>query len=253
MKEVNKEQEKRFFDATFESGSRKSVSKFYAITKSSREYYENFLLHNCQGKNVLEYGCGPGSYAFLLSKKGANVIGIDISNVAIKLANERAKKEGLKNISFEVMDAEAMQFEDNSFDIICGTGILHHLNLNRSLRELARVLRPDGKAIFIEPLGHNPLINLFRKLTPKLRTKDEHPLKVKDLSFLENFFHEVHLEFFHLFSLLAVPFRNNRVFPFVLKLLDNFDKNLFKLMPLSRPIAWTVVIILEKPKIAEKK
>jgi ubiquinone/menaquinone biosynthesis C-methylase UbiE len=251
MKEVNKEHQKQFFDFTFEFEARKSVSKFYAVVKSSTEYYEKFLLSNCHSKKVLEYGCGTGSYAFLLTKCGANVVGIDISEVAIKLSKERAKKEGLKDILFLAMDAEAMQFEDSSFDIICGTGILHHLNIDRALRELARVLKPEGKAIFIEPMGYNPLINLFRKFTPHLRTRDEHPLTVKDLSFMEKFFHKVQCEFFHLFSLLAVPFRNSRIFPSLLKVLDNFDNNLFRWIPLVRLFAWAVVIILEKPKKAD--
>jgi ubiquinone/menaquinone biosynthesis C-methylase UbiE len=64
------------------------------------------------------------------------------------------------------MNAEATTFPDNSFDLICGSSILHHLNLDKACAEIRRILRPDGGAVFIEPLGHNPLINMFRKLTP---------------------------------------------------------------------------------------
>lgn len=249
MKEINKESEKQFFNRTFEFGARKPVSKFYAVVKTSREYYEKFLFSNCYNKKVLEYGCGTSSYAFPLTKHGGDVVGIDISDVAIKLAKERAKKEGL-DILFLVMDANAMQFEDNSFDLVCGTGILHHLQLHKALIEVTRVLKLEGRAIFIEPLGHNPAINLFRKLTPRFRTRDEHPLTVKDLEFMKELFYEVNCHFFHLFSLLAVPFRNSKRFSSLVKALDNFDRKLFEWLPILRPLAWQVVIILKKPKKA---
>lgn len=250
MKEVSKENEKELFDWTFEFGARKPVSKFYTVVQSSRKCYENFLLADCCNKNVLEYGCGTGSYAFFLVKHGAKVIGIDISEVGLDLAKARARDEGIEDIVFLVMDAEKMQFEDNSFDLVCGTGILHHLHLSKALSELARVLKPEGKAIFIEPMGHNPAINLFRKSTPHFRTRDEHPLTVKDLEFMREFFHRVSCNFFHLFSLFAVPFRDSRAFSLLLKTLDNIDRKLFEWAPLLRLLAWQVVIILEKPKKA---
>lgn len=179
MKKTDKEHQKDFFDQHYGLDRRRSVSKFYVITSSSRGYYEKLLLSAVlkltNDINVLEYGCGKGSYAFFLAKYGVRVVGIDISEVGIRLAQERADCEGLKNVKFLVMDAEEMEFENNSFDLVCGTGILHHLDLNKALKELVRVLKPEGKAIFVEPLGHNPIINLYRKLTPSLRTKDEHP------------------------------------------------------------------------------
>jgi len=51
------------------------------------------------------------------------------------------------------MNAEELKFADDYFDIVCGGAILHHLDLNKALSEIARVLKPDGKAIFVEPLG----------------------------------------------------------------------------------------------------
>ncbi len=253
MKEIVKEEQKEFFDKAYESGVRKTVSKFYTVVKSSRDYYQKLLLSSCRDKSVLEYGCGTGSYAFSLAKHGAKVIGIDISETAIRLARERANQMGLRNVQFLVMDAEAMEFENNSFDMVCGTGILHHLHLHKALRELVRVLNPAGKAIFIEPMGHNPLINLYRKLTPQFRVKDEHPLTVKDLSLMKEFFHRVNWEFFHLFSLLAVPFRNTKMFPSLLKILDNFDRKLFRWLPYMGLLAWQAVIILEKPNKEHSK
>lgn len=229
MRKVNKEYEKLFWTHGFKD--RRLVNGFYKISQGSYQYYENFLLSNCLNKKVLEYGCGTGSYAFFLAKHGAKVTGIDMCAEAINLARKEALNKGLSNIKFLVMDAEAMQFANSSFDLICGTGILHHLRLQDALPELVRVLKFDGKAIFFEPMGHNLVINLFRKLTPHLRTKDEHPLTFKDLKFMEQYFNQVTCNFFHLFSLLAIPFCNTKLLTKLVRILDNFDKTFFESFP----------------------
>lgn len=248
MNESRKVHEKQFFDKTFETEGRKPVQKFYRVIQSSRKYYENYLFTHSKNKDVIEYGCGKGTYAFLLAKHGARVTGIDISEVAIKMANAQAEEQGVKNIEFLEQDAEAMEFDDNSIDLIFGTSILHHLHLNKAMNEISRVVKPEGKAVFIEPLGHNPLINLYRKLTPQYRTEDEHPLTMKDLKFIKGFFNLTYFRFFHLFSLLAVPFRNTKIFSSLLKIFDNLDAKLFKWLPFLRPMAWQVVIVVENPK-----
>lgn len=247
MKEQRKTHEKQFFDKTFETEGRKRVQKFYGIVRSSRSFYENYLISNSQGKDVIEYGCGKGTYAFILAKYAARVVGIDISEVAIKMAQQQAKQDGLKNIEFLEQDAEKMNFEDNSFDLIFGTSILHHLSLVDAMTEISRVLKPGGKSVFIEPLGHNPVINLFRKLTPHYRTEDEHPLTMRDLKLIKKFFNQTECRYFHFVSLAAIPFRNMKIFSFMLKALDHIDNVLFKIFPCLKPMAWQVVIILEQP------
>lgn len=138
----------------------------------------NFLKTNAEGKSVLEYGCGTGSLINLsLGARAKKTTGIDISEVVIGQAKQKYEKEvATGKVSFQVMDAEALEFSDSTFDLICGKSILHHLDLQKCYTEISRVLKSEGKAIFLEPLGHNPIINLYRKVTPKLRTVDEHPL-----------------------------------------------------------------------------
>src|SRR3546814_11483257 len=79
--------------------------------------------------------------------------GIDISDVAIEKGRERARQKGFTNVRLEAMNAEAMTFPDDSFDLVFGSGIIHHLDIDRAFGEIARVLRPGGRAVFIEPLG----------------------------------------------------------------------------------------------------
>ena len=148
------------------------------------------------------------------------------------------------------MNAEDLKFDDDYFDIVCGGAILHHLDLNKALSEITRVLKPDGKAIFVEPLGHNPLINLYRRFTPSLRTKDEHPLLMRDLKLMRDYFHQVDVRYFHLLSLLAVPFHKLSTFHSLLKITETIDKVVLQIPFLKRQ-AWQAVIMLYKPRKME--
>ena len=63
----------------------------------------------------------------------------------------------------------------------------------------------------MEPLAHNPFINLFRKMTPSLRTDDEHPLRMRDLKLFEEYFSKVDVQYFHLAALCLVPLKDSAI------------------------------------------
>ena len=240
------QKEKEFHNKTFSDKTRRKVGKFYSIARLSNDFYKELLFSNCSGKKILEIGCGPGNYSFQLAKLGALVTGIDISEVAIEQAKERFQNQVETNYYFTVMNAEFLDFEDKSFDTICGISILHHLVLHQVYSEIARTLKPGGEAIFIEPMGHNPLINLFRKLTPSFRTDDEHPLLLDDINQAKNHFSYLDQRFFHLFTFFVVPFRNFRIFPIFLKFTAKLDQILFKLLPFTQKYSWIVVSVFTK-------
>jgi SAM-dependent methyltransferase len=256
--DARKAREMEFHNRRFAEGTRGSekaagsddVGRFYSVVVQSRAFYFDLLKRDCVGRKVLEYGCGTGSHAPYLAKRGARVTGIDISNVAIEKAIQQAQAEGIQGLDYCQMDGEALTFDDNYFDLICGTAILHHLDLRRAYGELARTLKADGRAVFLEPLGHNPLINLYRKYTPGLRTPDEHPLLVTDFSLAARYFQKIELFYFNLFTLLAVPFRNSRLFPRLLRGLERVDSGLFRAFPGTGKYAWTVILRLSRPEKA---
>lgn len=235
--------EQRFHDERFaHDTARAPARKFYALDCGAKQSYRRALLQSCRGKRILEYGCGPGGNAIELAQAGAAVTAIDISPVAIESARSRAGALSTR-VSYEVMNAEAMSFPDGSFDVICGSGILHHLDLNRAFQEIRRTLRPEGFAIFLEPLAHNPLINLYRRLTPKMRSQDEHPLRMEDLQLARRYFATFHAEFYNLFTLLAgaapTAMRSSLLTP-----LAATDRLLFKTIPFARRYAWMTVLTL---------
>ena len=249
MSDARYAREQEFHDQT-DGGRWQAVEKYYAITESSHAEYHARIMSAAPGADVLEYGCGAGSSAFLLAERGARVTGIDISPERIRRATEEARARKLEDVSFRVMNAEQLEFEDNTFDLICGTSIVHHLDLHRSSAELARTLKPTGRAVFLEPLGHNPVINAYRRRTPDYRTEDEHPLLMSDLQFLARRFGVVDTRFFHLASLAAYPFRSRRGFGSFIGALDRVDSALFTLVPPLRRYAWIVVLSLADPRDA---
>src|SRR5438876_263090 len=112
-----KQREALFHDQVYTDHAREKLwSSYYTIVESSRRFYEEYLKARSQDADVLEYGSGLASKAFLLADHGAaSVTGIDISPVAVDAGNQRAKGEGYRQVSFRVMDAEAMDFDSDTF------------------------------------------------------------------------------------------------------------------------------------------
>lgn len=108
------------------------------------EMIKDLERENIKGANVLEIGAGNGRDSIYMAQKGHNVIGVDIAKKAIETAQKKAK--GIKNVRFEVADAENLQFEPESFDAVYSVAALHSTPLRFTLREINRVLKPGGTA-----------------------------------------------------------------------------------------------------------
>lgn len=112
-------------------------------------------LKNEKKKKVLDAGSGPGLYALHLAEKGHFVTGIDIDKEKVKLSTEIAKRMG-STAEFVAGDLCALPFPDNSFEVIVCSDVIEHIPDDRkALREMARVLRPEGKLV-LTTTGNNP-------------------------------------------------------------------------------------------------
>jgi ubiquinone/menaquinone biosynthesis C-methylase UbiE len=97
-------------------------------------------------KDVLEIGVGNGSHAQLLAEHAKSFTGIDLTEYAVRSTSERMRAFGLAGTVAQ-MDAEQMQFPDNSFDLVWTWGVIHHsANTRKIVEEMHRVLRPGGEA-----------------------------------------------------------------------------------------------------------
>jgi SAM-dependent methyltransferase len=248
MTEDRIRQEQAFHDERFGGGgeTRERAWKFYSINRRMNEYYVDLVSRHCRGKRLLEYGCGTGGNSAVWVDLGADVTGIDISAAGIEKAKERAAGDGF-DARYHVMDAERTEFDDDSFDVVVGRGVLHHLKIDRSCAEIARIIKRSGHAIFVEPLGHNPLINLYRRRTQSMRTEHEHPLKIGDFAAAERYFSRVDVAYFNLFTLPAVALRNTILFKPVLGILESIDRLVMFCFPFLRRFAWTAVIHMSRP------
>ena len=165
---------------------------------------------------------------FSVASTSRSATGIDISDIAVAQSTERAVEMGLTNVQFCTMNAEQMTFPDNSFDLVFGRGIIHHLDTDRSFAEIARVLRPNGTALFWEPLGHNLLLNLYRGHDPGRRGR---PMSIRfsALSFdlAHRHFGQVSSSFYGLTTILSVPFRDTRLGDAILGVASVVDRAMF--------------------------
>lgn len=160
-------------------------------------------LGNVSGLDVLDFGCGHGMAAVVLARRGARVTAFDLSSGYVHEARKRAVANSVA-IRFLQADGERLPFADASFDRVWGNAVLHHLDLARTGRELRRILRPGGLAVFCEPWGENPLLHVARAHLPypgKHRTPDETPLRRAHLDTLRKHFPEMNVEGFQLLSM----------------------------------------------------
>ena len=221
--------------------------KFYAVVQRSRDYLNRWIEQNARGKRALDYCCGLGQISIELARAGAKVYALDISEESVRTAKRRLAERKLAGNTF-VMDAENLAFEPNSFDAIVISGVLHHLDVRKAYPELARVLRPGGRIMCVEALGYNPVINLYRQKTPHLRTdwEKDHILTLKEIGLARKYFNKVQLRYFHLFSILAVPFRRTALFRPLWLILDTLDRVILRI-PLVRLLAWQMLFELSEP------
>jgi demethylmenaquinone methyltransferase/2-methoxy-6-polyprenyl-1,4-benzoquinol methylase len=102
------------------------------------------------GSRILDVATGTGKQAFAFAKKGYNVIGIDLSEAMLKVAN---KKNKYGNVKFEVADATNLPFEDESFDVSCVSFGLHDMPLTireKALKEMLRVTKIKGMIVIVD-------------------------------------------------------------------------------------------------------
>jgi SAM-dependent methyltransferase len=138
-------------------------------------------LYDPRERDILDYGwAGDGDRALALLARGArSVAGFDLwwTEANLERVRELMRAGGAgERTDFRLADPYSTGFAEDSFDIVIGANILLHLDLDRALSEIRRVLRAGGRAVFVEPLAHNPLLRLGRTLTRSTRSEGGRPL-----------------------------------------------------------------------------
>ncbi len=125
------------------------------------------------GERVLEVGCGMGRHALLMAARGIRLEGLELSPVL--LDQFRTANDGRYDIPLYCADVlHPPQPLEGQFDVVVGFFMLHHLpDLAAGMRAIARLMKPRGRAAFIEPNPLNPFYYLQILFTPNMRWREE--------------------------------------------------------------------------------
>ncbi|NJL01110.1 MAG: class I SAM-dependent methyltransferase [Spirulinaceae cyanobacterium SM2_1_0] len=226
-----------------------------------------FILHHLgdvSGQRLLDLGCGAGENSVYFAQRGANCVATDLSPGMVQVACQLAERHGI-SIEGHVANALALDFPDNSFDIVYAANLLHHIPDPRlALSEMHRVLVPGGKACFWEPLRHNPVINVYRRMATEVRTEDETPLDIRFVQFVRSRFTTTHYDtfwlatlwiFLHFYLIEHVHPNDERYWKKIIReherltplyrRLERADR-LLKRLPGLRRLAWNLAVVAIK-------
>lgn len=152
--------------------------------------YALSLLGDLDGRSVLECGCGQGHTSVMLAKRGARVTTFDTSSQDLAMARQLAEANDVE-IKHVCQPFEKLDFPDQTFDLVFGAFIIHHVDVAKAAGELFRVMRPGARAAFIENSNRNLLLMGARRLlcgnfgiAKYGDDEEEHPLTKKDIATL---------------------------------------------------------------------
>lgn len=228
-----------------------------AKTVAGQKRYDNrfqLLRRMCkphQGMKILEIGCGDGEFTKRLVQLKSSIVAIDVTPKVIQGARNifKQKYANFTKVYFRVENAEKLSFSDATFDIVCGVSILHHVDIEKCLKEIFRVLRKNGEIFFSEPNLLNPQI--FAGLhTPWLKTRMEFSpqetalvrWKVKDLLKRVGFGETVVKNY---------DFLHPNTPPYLIQMVENMSKMLEK-TPLIKEVSGSLIIWAKRQDLYEK-
>jgi 2-polyprenyl-3-methyl-5-hydroxy-6-metoxy-1,4-benzoquinol methylase len=258
------QREAHFFDNLYAEAGERFREKRYSIPEElvrqivspeprpliDREYASS-LIGGLAGKKVLDYGAGDGWNTICLAKAKARVWAIDISEVGIDLTKRMAAANDVSDlVTAEVQDCYKTRFETDAFDVIYGGGIIHHLDISEAGKELSRILRPDGVAVFCEPIRESNITDYIKAVVlfitrrkPQDVTADEDVLTLEKIRLLRRWFKVVKYRQFIVFSSATALVRLR----IVKRLLLWIDYLLIKWIPGFARLGRSVVIELREP------
>ena len=112
-------------------------------------------LDNLNGKKILDIGCGPGIMVDYMIEKNFEYHGVDISEKMIDVCNK--KYSNIESVKFSIGAIEAIKYPDNFFDIVIVMGVVEYVDKDlNAIKELARVVKPQGTVIITLPNKYSP-------------------------------------------------------------------------------------------------
>ncbi|MEO6003601.1 MAG: class I SAM-dependent methyltransferase [Opitutus sp.] len=225
-------------------------------------------LGDLQGRTLLDVGCGLGEASVYFAMEGAIVTATDISPGMCAATQRLAAANGV-TLTTHVSAIEDLGLSrDQQFDIIYTGNTLHHADIGETMDNILPHLKREGVFVSWDPVAYNPIINLYRAIATKVRTEDEHPLRLQDIRAVRSCFASSEVSWFWLttqliFILMVVAqFRSPNKERFWKKVIDEadswawlyrplaaLDRALIGLFPFLGPLCWNVVIFAKSPRL----
>ena len=239
--------EKEWHDQKFRPGI--DVTDDRQVDRATKHFWA--MVGQPQRLTILDFGCGDGWLSVKLAKQGNTLHGFDLSGALIARARQFAADAQVSDrATFKEMAAENLDYPDSSFDMIIGTSILHHTDLEITLQRIKQSLKPEGRAIFLEPLNQNIALRIWRLLTPWRRTKTERALTRGDLATITRLFPRTRFRYFCFTSMLAVALLfvapRSRAAHRINSMLEDLDDRIFAMFPSLGRFAAVTVMDLRK-------
>lgn len=207
-------------------------------------------------QRLLDFGCGLGNSSMIYAHIGYQVSGFDVCEENVIQCRRKAEKYGFsERTDFSVGTAEDLTYADESFDVVAGIDILHHVEVEPALLGARRVLKSGGIAVFREFLVV-PVFDAVRNsrfgtwLVPNEasiddhRTEDEEKLSPREMEIVKSVFPDHELIRFNLFARFRrfMPNRN----PGRPSKIEKLDQSVFSALPFMRSFGGDAVMILRK-------
>ena len=205
---------------------------------------------NLEGKKILELGTGTGGTATLLAKRGASVVGIDLLPFRLAEAQGRVAEHSVaESVNFALMDATHLAFPDNTFDFIISKSVLVFTEHTQTAEECYRVLKPGGKAIFMENMRYHPAVWLYRKMFLKYSGKLRY-FSLRDIERVGAEFEKLEHREFHIFAVSALFWQKCIAIPlfyrWAFRIFKVIDTSLLKCLPFLKRFCWITAMICHK-------
>ncbi len=240
--------------APVEGKEQRPWNSYWFVYQTVAEFFEG------DHQRLLDFGCGRGTASMRFAKLGYETHGFDLCPDNLENCELLAEKYGYSSrCHFSIQLAEQLTYGDSMFDVVCGIDILHHIEIAPAIREVRRILKPGGLAVFRE-FVEVPIFDrvrnsrLVRKYFSKdmsideHRTHDERKLDKRDLRDIRDVFPALEVKRFCLISRLHRIVKKRR--PGASRL-ERIDHALVRAIPFLSSLGGEAVLICRKEGVEQ--